>query len=234
MTAQHIHGHTATIESAAHVDLAHKRPFLLLSLMLGLGYAVTPWLPVPGIAVLLWKGSAIGSLALYALHHHHRGDYALTGLALIFAALAIMFTEADMFAGALTGVVAAIALSMLFLRYRRTLLSHSQIALALALSLIFPAIIWLISADALIAGFALIMGIMAALGWTSAFPRYRAGAGTLIVAVISSAIAASPALSASPERYAASWLALYFGHFLLSVGIVQSLRTRKLKKLRAR
>lgn len=234
MTAQQIHGQTGTADASAHVDLAHKRPFLLLSLMLGLGYAATPWLPVPGIAALLWKGAAIGSLALYALHHHHRGDYALTGLALIFAALAVMFTEADLLTGGLAGVLAAIALSMLFLRYRRTSLTHSQSALAIALSLLLPAITWFTSADPLIAGFALAMGVTAALGWTSAFPRYRAGTGTLITAIMASAMAASPEYSATPERYAASWLVLYFGHFMLSIGIVQSLRTRKLRKLRAR
>ena len=63
-------------------DLAHKRPWLLASLLAGLSFPAT-WLFLPlegSLYALIWKMAAVGFLVPFALRRHHEGEFALLAL----------------------------------------------------------------------------------------------------------------------------------------------------------
>ena len=83
-------------------DLAHKRPWLLASLLVGISFPAT-WLLLPiegNLFAILWKMAAVGLLVPYALRRHHAGEFAILALFLAFYALGDGLIELNMIAGA--------------------------------------------------------------------------------------------------------------------------------------
>ena len=84
-------------------DLAHKRPYLLASLIAGISFPAT-WLFLPlegGLIALVWKMAAVGLLVPFALHRHHVGEFVPLAIILAFYALGDGLIEFSMVAGAL-------------------------------------------------------------------------------------------------------------------------------------
>jgi hypothetical protein len=78
-------------------DLAHKRPYLLGSLIAGISFPAT-WLFLPidgGLYAIIWKMAAVGLLVPFALRRHHQGEFIL--LAIMFGrGIVCSFRPADL------------------------------------------------------------------------------------------------------------------------------------------
>ena len=69
---------------------------------------------------------------------------------------------------------------------------------------------------------------MAASAWTSSFPRYRVGLGAVMFVASDLLIFAHMGtLASSPLPGLLIWPLYYFGQFLICVGVIGELRTRK-------
>lgn len=211
-------------------DLAHKRPFLFISLIFGLTYPLSFFINLPEPAIIIWKMGAVACLALYALRNHTRGSFAILASLLAFYALGDGLIQFDLMWGGIAFTIGHLIAIYLFTRYRRPKLTFSQKLLAAAIPIIVPFIGWGIMQvqgeagwDAVL--YLLFISVMAALAWTSSFPRYRVGLGAIIFIISDLLIFAR--MGMSPEIFwlnLAIWYSYYFGVFLMTTGIVQTMR----------
>jgi len=208
--------------------LAEKRPWLLLSLAAAIGFYIFRNSPVPDLVLSAWKGLAIGCLAVYALlRHPSRHAYMLSGV-MALCTVGDMLFGLFPFAGIMAFMAAHGLAIALYAEFRRPVTSPSQKGLALALLLIVPAMGWLLPADRAMAlpmaVYALAMGGMAAMAWTSSFPRYRVGLGALLLTasgLLSFAQMGPLAVRAWGEW--PIWPLYYAGQFLICTGVIQTL-----------
>lgn len=209
--------------------LAEHRPFLLLSIAAGVAFYLLDGGRVPGMAQMAIKGGAVGFLAIYALRRHDSGDARLLALVMLLAAIGDVAMELDYTVGGAVFFASHCAAMALYLRHRRSGMTASQKLFAAALLLLTPLIAWLLVAandDALqIATYALVVGGMAGLAWTSSFPRYRVGLGAVLFVISDLLIFARMGVwSSSPIPGLLIWPTYYIGQFLIATGIIQTLR----------
>ncbi|GGD51806.1 lysoplasmalogenase [Erythrobacter arachoides] len=211
--------------------LAQKRPYLLLSLVAAMAFYYLSASELPELYLIPLKGSACAFLAIYAwLRHGSKSARMLAG-AMAVASLADMAMEMDIrFGGALFFVFHCIMLA-LFLRHRGKPLEGSDSLVFLALLLATPlAAYWLVSVPgvAVPAGiYGLALGAMAAGAWASDFPRFTVGAGAILFVMSDLLIFGGMGpLSGSPIPQYLVWPIYYLGQFLITVGIMTSLRKR--------
>jgi len=114
-------------------------------------------------------------------------------------------------------------------RHRRANMTVSQKLFAAALLILTPIISWLLVAGMQgamqVALYALALGGMAGLAWTSSFPRYRVGVGAVLFVVSDLLIFAR--LGSRLPQDITSWLiwpTYYLGQFLIATGVIQTLR----------
>ncbi len=213
-------------------DLAHRRPFLFISLLVAISYPISHYIDMPDLAMVAWKMAAVGCLALYALRNHNHGNFLILAVFLAFYALGDGLVEFDLIWGAIAFATGHIIAIYLFSRYRRPHLSPSQITLACTLPIIVPFIAWAITRDATESGFdaalySLLLAIMAAMAWSSAFPRYRTGLGAILF-ILSDLLLFSRFKIGDDNLILnlSVWYSYYFGVFLITTGIVQTLRKK--------
>ena len=99
----------------------------------------------------------------------------------------------------------------------------------MALLVATPIISYLLPADRAaalpVALYALVLGGMAGMAWTSAFPRYRVGVGALLFVASDLLIFAQMGpLADGPLPGLTIWPLYYFGQFLICTGVVRWLR----------
>lgn len=214
--------------------LIEKRPWLLASLVAGIGFFFAIGSPLPGLYQIALKGAGVALLAVYALARHKGADSRQIAAVMAFGALGDVLLEwyadrIEIGAGAfLIGHLIAIHL---YWRHRRPSLTASQKLLGLVLLVTIPLIAYLLPADRSaapgIALYATGLGAMTAAAWTSSFPRYRVGIGAVMFAVSDLFIFArlGPlATSALPGLLI--WPLYYFGQFLICTGVIGELRSR--------
>jgi len=209
--------------------IIESRPYLLLSLLLGISYFFVKDSNIPGLYLLTWKGAPIGFLAIYCFRRLMNGDGALIGFAMLLFALGSMVLEVERIAGAVIIIFAYIAAIIFFMRHRRTQTTFSQTALT---SIMVPAICfvsWALPADRSDAGpiliFSLFLAIMAAMAWSSKFTRYRVGLGAMLLVAHDLVLFAT--MGPWEESMIARWLIwplFYIGLFMISTGVVRRLR----------
>ncbi|HUQ13523.1 MAG TPA: lysoplasmalogenase family protein [Novosphingobium sp.] len=209
--------------------LAERRPWLLASLAFGISYFLVKDSAVPGLYLMAWKGAGVALLAIYAWLRVPGADGRLLAGVMALGALGDMLIEFDTAAGGaafFAGHVVAIAL---YARHRRAELTLSQKLAAAALLLLTPIVAFLLPADRAaapgVAFYALALGGMAGMAWTSAFPRYRVGLGAaMFVASDLLIFARMGPLAASVLPGLLIWPLYYFGQFLICTGAVSRLR----------
>ena len=205
--------------------LIDQRPWLLAAIIAAAAFYFLRDENVGGLYLILIKGAAAGSLAIYALARGWGAEARLLTLYLALCALGDMALELYFTAGGVVFFVAHLAAIVLFLRSRREIRTASQKAAAAGLLIGTPAIAWLLTMDPAIALYALAVGGMAASAWLSRFPRYRVGAGAVLFVVSDLLIFAR--LGGRIDPAMAGWLVwpIYFtGQFLITTGVIQSLR----------
>ena len=211
--------------------LIERRPWLVASLVAGNSFYFVKEGAIAGVFKIAWKGAGVASLAVYALIRAPGTDGKLLAAVMAFGAVGDMAIEISREAGAgcfFFGHIIAIAL---YARHRRTRLTPSQKATAVALLLGTPLIAFLLPADRSaapgVALYALALGGMAAAAWSSAFPRYRVGLGAvLFVASDLLIFARMGPLSASPLPGLLIWPLYYLGQVLICTGVVDTLRRK--------
>ena len=110
------------------------------------------------------------------------------------------------------------------------MITQSQKLAAVVLLVATPIISFLLPADRAaavpVALYALALGGMAGMAWTSAFPRYRVGIGALLFVVSDLLIFAEMGpMADSPVPGLTIWPLYYFGQFLICTGAIMRLRS---------
>ena len=211
--------------------LADHRPYLLASLLAGVSYFFVMDGAVAGFWLMLWKGAGVGFLALYAAHRGRGTDGALIALALTLCAAGDIALEIDLFVGGGLFALGHVIAAALYARNRRQRTTPSQALAGLALVILTPAVAaimaypqpnWVVAMV-----YSLFVGAMAAMAWTSRFPRYRVGIGAVLFVISDLAIFARE--SGTMDGEIAGWIVwplYYAGQFLIATGVVQTLRKR--------
>ena len=214
-------------------DLAHKRPWLLASLVAGLTFPAT-WLLLPfegNIFAILWKMAAVGLLVPFALRRHHRGEFVMLAVVLAFYALGDGLIELSMIYGALAFAAGHLVAIGIYAKHRRVGALFSQKLFAIVLFVLTPFIAFLLPGDVdtgiELAGYSVILSAMAGMAWNSNFPRYRVGIGAVLYVISDLLIFAGLGPLADVEFVSiAIWYLYYFGVLLIATGIVQTLVKR--------
>lgn len=214
-------------------DLAHKRPWLLASLIAGISFPAT-WLVLPiegGFFAILWKMAAVGLLVPFALRRHHDGEFIPLALMLAFYALGDGLIELSMIAGAVAFAIGHLVAISLYFKHRRVGATFSQRLLAATLLLATPVIAFFLpptlDEGVQVAAYSIILAAMAAMAWSSNFPRYRVGMGAVLFVISDLLIFARLGpLADSDMTNLAVWYLYYFGVLLIAVGIAQTLVKR--------
>lgn len=214
-------------------DLAHKRPWLLASLLAGLSFPAT-WLLLPtegSFFAIIWKMAAVGLLVPFALRRHHDGEFIPLAIMLGLYALGDGLIELSMVAGAVAFAAGHLVAIWLYFRHRRVRPAFSQKLLAIAIFMMTPVIAYGLPPTAgegiQVAAYSVILAAMAAMAWSSNFPRYRVGTGAVLFVLSDLLIFARLGpLKASQLTSIAIWYLYYFGVFLIATGIAQTLVKR--------
>ncbi len=211
--------------------LAERRPFLLASIVAALAFFYLRAGPWPELYLIPLKGGALALLAIYAWLRHISTDARLLAVLMLVAACAEMALEVDAIAAhALFFGYQVIAL-MLFLRHKRDSLPNSQKWAVAALFFMPPLIIYLLVGDWLggttSIAYGLALGGLAAAGWASSFPRYRVGAGAVLVMIADLLFFAGMGpLQGQNWVQVLIWPIAYLGQLLICIGVVRTLHKR--------
>jgi uncharacterized membrane protein YhhN len=219
----------AKFQSKPRRAFAERRPWLLASLAFGLSYFGVKDSAVPGLYLMLWKGAGVALLAVYALLRSSGADARLIAGVMALGALGDMLIEFDTTAGGAAFFAGHAVALALYARHRREMITPSQKLTAAALLLLVPVVAYALSADRAVAVpvaiYALALGGMAGMAWTSAFPRYRVGLGAVMFVASDLLIFARMGpLESSDLPDLLIWPLYYFGQFLICTGVVSTLR----------
>lgn len=215
--------------------LAERRLFLLLSITAALAFYYLRVGSLPELYLIPLKGAAVALLALYARVRHSSSDAHLLALALVAASLGDMGIEFDRRIGGLLFFLFHVLAMGVFLQHRRgppnTGMTGRDSWICGVTLLATPVIGWLLPHDRALGWetglYALALGGMAASAWASDFPRAKVGAGAfLFLAADLLLLAELGPLSGSEVAQYMVWPIYYLGVFLITVGVIQTLRKR--------
>ncbi|MCM8730016.1 lysoplasmalogenase family protein [Hephaestia sp. GCM10023244] len=208
------------------------RGLLWAALVAGGSYCLVAWFGWQGPATIAWKGAGVALLAAWAASEARDLDGWLIAIVLALGAAGDVLLEATgMIAGAAAFLAGHLVAIGLYLRHRRTALTPSQRALGW---LIAPATVVISVAlvgggsDAVTVGiYAAILGLMAAMAWTSRFPRYRTGLGAMLFVASDLLIFARfGPLAGSFVPTVLVWPFYFAGQALIAIGVVGALSVR--------
>lgn len=212
--------------------LAEKRPLLLLSVLAALAFYYLRFTGFPELYLMAVKGTAVGSLALYAFLRHSGPDVRLLGWALAAAAAGDVAMELDTEIGGLIFLLFHLFAITLFRRHRRPQMTTSQSWVVGVTFCLTPLIAWVLPADRAgswqVALYGVALGAMAASAWGSAFPRYRVGAGAMLFLFSDLLIFAGmgPLEGHFLPKYMI-WPLYYLGVLLIATGVIDAVRKKE-------
>ncbi len=213
------------------MDRRSLAPYLVLALALAAGVSyVASWeMNLPPIANMLWKGAGVSLLALYAALRARNLDGWLICAVMAFGALGDMLLEvAGLTVGAIAFLVGHLIAIWLYLRNRRRALSRSQLLFAILLVPATGILAFLLPTDRGLAAaatlYSMSLAVMAAMAWTSRFPRALVGAGALMFVISDLLIfARAGALEHAAWIGLAIWGLYFLGQTLICVGVTRTL-----------
>ena len=210
--------------------LIDRRAWLMSSILAAMAFVWLENSRMPGLYLLALKASPLLLLAIYALLRHQGNDTRLLAGMLTCEGVGSALIDYFVYQGTTLMIVGFGFGLGLFFVHRRQVMSSPQKALFVALIFMTPAIAYLLAAPdvrmmALFYGAA--AGGMAASAWGSAFPRYRVGAGAvLIVGASLLAIGASTSFDFAANLGKVSWSLFFFGNLMLATGVTEQVRAR--------
>ncbi len=208
---------------------APKFPVLFVAaLVAGISYWIGGQHTEPALLPMVWKGSGVGLLALWAALNARNRDGWQIAAVLALGALGDVVLERSQAGGGGAFLAGHIVAAALYWRHRRMKRSPSQTALAVLLLIGTPLIAFLLPADRaaapLIAVYAIGLGAMAGSAWASNFPRYRVGIGAVMFVASDLLIFAKLGLlAASPAPHLLIWPLYFGGQALIAWGAVTTL-----------
>lgn len=213
------------------MDRRNLAPLLVLAgaLIAGVSYVASWDMALPDTASMLWKGAGVSLLALYAGMLARNLDGWLICAVMVFGALGDMLLEAaGLTVGAVAFLVGHLIAIWLYLRNRRPMLARSQLLLAICLVPATGVLTFLLPTDrglALAATlYSMSLAVMAAMAWTSRFPRALVGAGALMFVVSDLLIFARAGPLVDAAWIGLAIWGLYFaGQTLICLGVTRSL-----------
>lgn len=208
---------------------APSRAVFVAALIGGVTFFFSHRTGVDGAALVAWKGTGVGFLALWCALQARDVDGWMIAAVMAFGAIGDMLLEAvGLTVGALAFVVGHVIAMVLYLRNPRVKMTGSQRLLGL---LVVPlsvliAVTWVPLKDALGVGiYAVFMAGMAASAWASRFPRYRVGIGAMMFLASDLLIFARMGWMAESAVPGLLIWPLYFaGQVLIAYGVVRTLR----------
>jgi uncharacterized membrane protein YhhN len=211
--------------------LIEKRPWLLASLAAAILFCALRLTRTPELWLVPLPGVATGLLALYALLQRAGSTSRHLAAIMTVAAIRDVLFQVDLAISALVFFVYHLLAISLYLRHPREHATATQKAAAVAMLVLTPIVAWSLPADRTLAApmalYGLAVGGMAACAWMSAFPRYRVGIGAaLLLAFNLIVIAELGPLMGQEVPDLLSWPLYYVGQLLVTVGVVQTLRSR--------
>lgn len=211
--------------------LIEKRPWLLASLAAAIAYYLLADSKVPGLYLFALRGVPFLLLAIYALLRHAGQDSRLLATVMTLAAAGVAVVDLFFYPGVLLLILSHGMAIALYMRHRREKIAPSQKLAAAALLLLTPVIVWQLNRDPdsawTVTIYAVALGGMAGAAWTSSFPRYRVGAGAVLLVLTTLLDLARTGPLASQEwPELLVWPLYYLGQFLICTGIIQTLRKR--------
>lgn len=207
------------------------RGLFWIAVLAGASYSLTSWgLVDAGAWQAAWKTSGVALLAAWAASRARSTDGWLIAAALALGALGDLLldvVEGFTAGGAAFAAGHAVAIA-LYLCNRRANPSPSQKLLGYVIAPANVAISALLAASAgqtlPVGVYAAFLGVMAAMAWTSRFPRYRVGIGAMLFVVSDLLIFARFGLLAdSVVPGLLIWPTYFAAQALIAVGVVQTL-----------
>lgn len=207
--------------------LIEQRPWLLASLIAGISYWFVAGSAIPGLYLILWKGAGVGLLAVYAWRHHPVADAHRIALVMALGALGDMILEVDFTFGALAFLLGHLFAIALYLKHRRRVINPTERLATAGLLLAIPIASFALSGRPEVALYALSLGGMTAAAYASDFPRTRVALGAAMFAASDLLIFARMGpLAESEIPHILVWPLYYFGQFLITVGVIGTLRRK--------
>ncbi|MES2755485.1 MAG: lysoplasmalogenase family protein [Pseudomonadota bacterium] len=209
---------------------AHRLIFVA-ALIAGISYYFADAVTTDGVVHLIWKGSGVGLLALWAAIRARSFDGWLLSAVLTLGAIAdVVIEAAGTVAGGAIFFAGHLVAVWLYLRNRRAASSEDYMIAALMLIAI-PLAAWLLPDDRAAAGqialYAAGLGAMAAAALLSDFPRDRIALGAaLFVASDLLIFARLGPLATSPLPDILVWPLYFAGQALIAHGVARSLEAR--------
>ncbi len=196
---------------------------LAASVLAGASYLLAVYQQLSGPMIIFWKGLGVGLLALYAaLSAKDRNGFQIM-LVLALGAAGDVVLDIHFVLGAALFAVGHVLAINLYWRNRRASQRTSQRLLSLALFLGVPLISWQLTKRPEVLFYALILGGMAAMAWTSRFSRYHVGVGAIFFAVSDLLIFARMGpLSGMLWVSIGVWSLYYAGQYLIATGVTQA------------
>src|SRR3546814_2937540 len=177
--------------------------------------------------VYSWRGEAVvvWLVFFFSSRRRHTRCALVTGVQT--CALPILLEAAGMIAGAAAFLAGHLVAIWLYARNRRAALTPSQRALgwlvAPATVVISVALAWRSGEAATIGIYAAALGVMAAMAWTSRFPRYRTGIGAMLFVASDLLIFARfGPLAGSFLPTVLVWPLYFCGQALIALGVVRT------------
>jgi len=201
-------------------------PVLLAALIAGFTYYANRWIGIEGPADIVWKGSGVGLLALWAGLQARSVDGWLIAAVLALGALGDVLLETH---GLTVGALAFLAGHLVaVLLYLRNAVRSAWLAVAIALGVAFLA--WRLPSDRDAAGgiavYALGLGAMAGSALVSRFPLAAFGAMLFVISDLLIFARLGP-LAASPLPGLLIWPTYFVGQALIAWGVVTMLARRR-------
>lgn len=196
----------------------------ILALIAGASFYATHWIEIGGAAQVVWKGSGVALLALWAASHARRLDGWLIAAVLALGALGdVMLETHGLTIGALAFLAGHIVAVALYLRNRERpylpaiIFAFSVVSFSVALTVTQPGMPG-------IALYALGLGAMAGAAGISSFPKGSVLLGALLFVVSDLLIFSQLGpLRASALPGLLIWPTYFGGQALIAWGVVTSL-----------
>lgn len=209
--------------------LIEDRPFLIISLLLAIAFPMLRDGALGDIYLMAVKGGAVASLAAYAVRRSSTQNAILLAIFLGLSALGDALIIIDLTLGGAAFFAAHIFAILLFLRHRRSKVTGSQAILAILLFIATPFLSYLLTLPEThwpLIIYSAVLGLMACLAWSSAYPRYQVGIGAILFVISDLMLFGSMGML---EHFSLAsilvWPFYYIGQLMICTGVVRTIRS---------
>jgi uncharacterized membrane protein YhhN len=202
------------------------------SILSGASYLFGMNLDLNSTVMLAWKGAGVWFLAVYCALLAKSIDGWLITVVMALGAAGDVLLETDMVRGGAAFAASHVVAMALYARNRRSTLTRSQMLVGILVVPVSVFLAWILPSDrdgvAIIVTYGLFISIMAAMAWTSRFPRYRTGIGAMMCLASDLLIFGRMGpLAEAGWVTLAVWTLYFAGQVLIVLGVTKTLSGKK-------